>query len=101
MQIRFISLPPSSPATPLRKLAGVVITVAVLALALMFSAVLLVVIAVVGTLAWGYLWWKTRALRKHLSEAMRQGAARESKMQASNDDVFEGEVIRVVETRDE
>jgi ABC-type bacteriocin/lantibiotic exporter with double-glycine peptidase domain len=101
MQIRYIPNPNATSVSPLRKILALLITVAVLALVLMFSAVLLVVVVVVGTLAWGWLWWKTRALRKHLREAMRQGVAREAKMQASNDDVFEGEVIRVVESKDE
>jgi ABC-type bacteriocin/lantibiotic exporter with double-glycine peptidase domain len=98
MQIRYIPNPGATSASPLRKILALLLTVAVLALVLMFSAVLLVVVVVVGTLAWGWLWWKTRALRKHLRQTMRQGTAR---MQASNDDVFEGEVIRVVESKDE
>lgn len=40
-------------------LAGAVL----LALALMFSLVLIVVVAVVGVLAGGYFWWRGRTLR--------------------------------------
>ncbi|MBI5005764.1 MAG: hypothetical protein HZB95_01440 [Nitrosomonadales bacterium] len=98
MQIRFISNSPEKPPSPLRKLAGLVVTVAVVVLVLMFSAVLLVVLAIVGTLAWAYLWWKTRELRKRMRDFTPQEMAREA--QASNDGVFEGEVIRVVEPRD-
>lgn len=97
MQIRYVPNTNVSPASPLRKILALLLSVAVLALVLMFSAILLVVIAVAGMLAWGYLWWKTRALRKHLHQAMQQGMAQEARMQAGNDDVFEGEVIRVVE----
>jgi Flp pilus assembly protein TadB len=70
-------------------------------LALMFSAMLLVVMLVVGTIAFAYLWWKTRALRKQL-RMMRSVATPEARRaaQASNDGVFEGEVIRVVDPKD-
>lgn len=98
MQMKFGLNPPANSPSPLRKLAGLVVTVAVVVLALMFSAVLLVVLAIIGTIAWAYLWWKTRELRKHMRDLSRQGMARE--VQASNDKVFEGEVIRVVEPRD-
>lgn len=98
MQIKYVSSSPTTPASPLRKLVGLVVTLAVLALALMFSAVLLVVIAIVGVLGWAWLWWKTRELRKHLREASQQGVMPGAK--ASNDDVFEGEVIRVVDPKD-
>lgn len=99
MQIKYVSNSSTSPASPLRKLAALVITVAVVALALMFSAVLLVAVAIVGMIAWAYLWWKTRALRRHMRDLARQAAAAPG-AQASNDEVFEGEVIRVVEPRD-
>jgi threonine/homoserine/homoserine lactone efflux protein len=81
----------------LRKLLALVITVAVISLILMFSAVLLVVLLIVGTLGGAYLWWKTRELRKQLRE-LRARAMPQEQM-ASNDAVFEGEVIRVVEPK--
>lgn len=98
MQIKYVSGSPIPPASPLRKLVGLVVTVAVLALALMFSAVLLVVIVILGTLGWVWLWWKTRELRKRLREAAQQGVRPGAK--ASNDEVFEGEVIRVVDPKE-
>jgi ABC-type bacteriocin/lantibiotic exporter with double-glycine peptidase domain len=79
----------------LRKLVALIVTVAVLALVLMFSAVLLAVIFVVGTIAWAYLWWKTREVRKQMREF--QARATQRTEMASNDEVFEGEVIRVVD----
>lgn len=79
----------------LRKLVALVMTVALIALVLMFSAVLFAIILVVGTVAGAYIWWRTRELRKQMrdlySHPMREEAS------ASNDTVFEGEVIRVVE----
>ncbi len=98
MQIKYILNSRSKPPGPLRKLAALVVTAALVGLVLMFSAVLLVVIAIVGTIAGTYLWWKTRELRKHMRDLSRPEVAREP--QASNDEVFEGEVIRVVKPRD-
>lgn len=98
MQNNFELNSPEKPPGPFRKLAGLVVTVAVVVLALMFSAVLLVFLAIAGAMAWAYLWWKTRELRKRMREYTPQEMAREA--QASNDGVFEGEVIRVVEPHD-
>lgn len=88
------------PPSLLQKIVAVVVTVAVFALALMFSVVLFAVVLTVGAAAWGYLWWKTRALRK----AMR--AQGEARMRAQGEAtgahgrglVIEGEVIREVRT---
>lgn len=98
MQIKYVLNPPANPPGLLRKLVGLVMTLALVGLVLMFSAVLLVVIVIVGTMAWAYLWWKMRALRKHMRNLTPQEMARTAT--ASNDGVFEGEVIRVVEPKD-
>lgn len=95
MQIRFISNTSAQPPSLLRKLLALVITVAVAAVALMFGAVLLLVLLVLGTLVWAYVWWKMRGLRKQMQAFSSQQMRREA--QASNDNVFEGEVVRVVE----
>lgn len=80
------------PPSLLQKIVAAVVTVAVFALALMFSVVLFAVVLTVGAAAWGYLWWKTRALRK----AMRaQGEATGAHGRGL---VIEGEVIREVRT---
>ena len=94
MQIKYVLNAPANPPGPLRRLIGVVVTVAILGLVLMFSAALLVVVAIVGAIALGYLWWKTRAVRKQMRDLQVQAAQRAA--MASNDAVFEGEVIRVV-----
>lgn len=96
MQKKYYSLTPPDSSGPLRKLAALITTAALVVLVLMFSALLLVVIAVVATLAWAYLWWKTRELRKQMRDSFAQNTVREEK--ASADGVFEGEVIRVVDT---
>jgi hypothetical protein len=95
MQIKFIPLTPGKSPSPLRKLVALILTIAMLGLVLMFSAVLLVIIAIIGTLGWAYLWWKTRELRKRMRNFVPRDVAQEHK--ASNDDVIEGEVIRVVD----
>lgn len=95
MQIKYIPNSPATSSNPLRKLVALIVTVVVVGLALMFSAVLLAVIVLIGTIAGAYLWWKTRAVRKQMREF--QARATERAEMASNDAVFEGEVIRVVE----
>ncbi len=77
----------------LRKLvglaAGAVLLVLVFTLSLLFFAVLIAG----GLLAWGFLWWKTRQLRRELQEQMRQRPPGER--------VIEGEVITNTEELDE
>ncbi len=92
---------PASIPNLLRKLVAVVATVAMISLALMFSMVVIALILLVGTLAWAYLMWKTRYLRKQmrnhpLHDVMREGAA--AKESVFKGEVIEGEVIRVSDT---
>lgn len=99
MQIRFV-MPPAQPRSPLRKIVGVVVTIAVAIVALMFSAVFFAVAAVLGLIAWAYVWWKMRAVRKQMREFAAQAQPVMRPQSASNDEVFEGEVIRVVDPKD-
>ena len=92
MKYQFLASPNSS--SPLRKLFALIMTVALVGLVLMFSAVLLVIITIVGAIAWAYLWWKTRELRKQMRDFSPREVVREEKVK--DGDVFEGEVIRVV-----
>jgi uncharacterized iron-regulated membrane protein len=93
--MKYIFLAPSNSSNPLRKFVALIVTVVLASLALMFSAVLLTILVFVGAIAGAYLWWKTRAVRKQMREF--QARATERAEMASNDAVFEGEVIRVVE----
>ena len=97
MQVKYISLTPGSSSGLLRKLMALIVTVATVVLALMFSAVFLVVIAIIGAIVWAYLWWKTRHVRKQMRDfppcEMREDEA------MSGGRVFEGEVIRAVDTQ--
>ena len=79
----------STPKSPnlLSKVAKIVVTIVLIGLALMFSALLFVVILTVGAMAWGYLWWKTRDLRKQMRKYSPSDVVIEG-------DVIEGEVIR-------
>lgn len=52
----------------LGRILGVLVGAALLVLGVMFSVVLLAVLAVAGLAAWGYFWWKTRKLRRALRE---------------------------------
>ena len=53
-----------------------------------FSLLVLAILAIVGVLVWGYLWWKTRELRKQMREQPPGGR------------VIEGEAIREDESHD-
>jgi len=102
MQMKYgINSPAQSPG-PLRKLATLIVTLALVVLVLMFSAVVLAIILVAGALAWAYLWWKTRHLRKQMRDFASRAMEREQK--AGDGEVFageviEGEVIHVVDSR--
>jgi uncharacterized protein YneF (UPF0154 family) len=80
---------PDGPRSLLQRIVTVTVAVAVFALALMFSVVLFAVVLTLGVVAWGYLWWKSRHLRRQMRENPPGGL------------VIEGEVIREVDTRDE
>ena len=69
----------------LGKLLGVFAGAALIVLGVMFSMVLLVVLAIAGLAAWGYVWWKTRELRRTMRERPPGGQ------------VIEGEVVIVEE----
>jgi Flp pilus assembly protein TadB len=99
MQIRYELNSPAKTHSLLRKLVTLTVTLAMVGLVLMFSAVLLVIITIVGALAWAYLWWKTRELRKQ----MRDFSPREVDREQNESDVgvVEGEVIRVVDSQNE
>ncbi|MFN3985203.1 MAG: hypothetical protein ACK4KV_06925 [Rhodocyclaceae bacterium] len=65
----------SRPPGIVAKTLAVVATIGVAAIALMFSLLALSLVLAVGVIGWGYFWWKTRHLRKHLREQARQAQA--------------------------
>ncbi|MFY9260746.1 MAG: hypothetical protein WAO71_09590 [Gallionella sp.] len=101
MQIKFRLDPPQS-ANPWRKLVMFIIALALAIPLLMFSAAVLVVLLVVGVIVGGIFWWKTRALRQQMRE-MRDFQPQSPVMDdtGGTGEIIEGEVIRVVRTRDE
>jgi Flp pilus assembly protein TadB len=98
MQTKYISCSSANRPILLRKAGAVVASVVLAGLALMFSAVLLAVILIVGAIAWVYLWWKTRELRKQMQNFPPRSATIEGEV--FDGEVIEGEVIRVDESRD-
>jgi ABC-type bacteriocin/lantibiotic exporter with double-glycine peptidase domain len=71
----------------LSKVVRILITIVLIGLTLMFSVLLFVVILTVGAIVWGYLWWRTRDLRRQ----MRAHPPNDVVMKG---EVIEGEVIR-------
>ena len=88
----------SAPGGFFGKLVAVVLGTAVLAAAFVFSIVLLVVLLAGGLIFGGYLWWKTRDLRKQLRAQQQiwaqQRAAQAEAQSPQAGQVYEGEVIR-------
>ncbi len=80
-----------TPPSLLQKVATTFVTLGVFGVALMFSVVFFAVIVTVGAAAWGYLWWKTRAVRKQMREHPPTGRGQGQGM------IIEGEVIREVD----
>ena len=74
---------------PLTKVLTVVGTGLVVAIGVAFSLVFIAIAAVAGSVLVGYLWWRTRALRRSLREA-------QSTAPTASDGgrIIEGEVIR-------
>jgi len=77
----------NAPGLPVKVLTFVSAAV-LLVVAFMFSLVVFAILMTVGLLSWGYLWWKTRELRRQMYEQPPGGR------------VIEGEVIRDDESRD-
>lgn len=79
------------PATLGQKIIAVLLAAVAFALTLMFSIVVFAAVLTIGLLSWGYLWWKTRALRKQMRSGAPQG----------DGTVIDGEVIRIIEIEHE
>jgi len=58
---------------------------ATLIVAFMFSVLFFAIVVAIGLVVWGYLWWKTRDLRKQMREHMAT--------QGPMGDVIEGEIV--------
>lgn len=101
MQMKYVLNGRAQSASPLRKLATLILAIVMLGLVVMFSVVALTIILVVGVVAFAYLWWKTRKLRRMMRMMQSLSTAeRRRQEQASNDGVFEGEAVVVVEPQE-
>ena len=106
MQMKYLSNGSSRSPSLIRKAGAVVVSVVAAGVALMFSAVLLSVLLVVGAMALAYFWWKTREARKLMRDMQQfheQNMRMESEMFRREDDkgtVIEGEAIHVDTKRD-
>lgn len=80
-----------------------IVTVALAVVALMFSAVLLVVLFCMGAVAFAYLWWKTRELRKQMRNFTppRDPNVRGDTFagEVYEGEIIEGEAVRIEEPR--
>lgn len=91
----------ATPPSLWQKIVGGVVMVGVFALALTFSVALFAVVITVGAVAWGYFWWKTRAVRKAMREHMAaEMEARRAAGAGTRGLIIEGEVIREVKVED-
>jgi hypothetical protein len=100
LSMKYIAYTTARPPSLLGRAALAVSTVALAAVAVMFSAVLLTVILIVGAIAGVWLWWKTREVRRqmrHMQETVQDFQTRNAAAEgeAFQGEVFEGEVIRV------
>jgi Flp pilus assembly protein TadB len=89
----------AAPATrgPLATLLAIISGTALIALGFTFSLVILAVVTVIGLFGFGYIWWKTRALRKQIREQMEnlgQQRPAAATVDVVTGDIIEGEVIR-------
>ena len=86
------------------RIIGALVGVVVLGVALMFSAVVFVGLAIAALAFWGYFWWKTRALRRQMQEQMRnqeyQGGESQPREPARDGNVIDGEAVRLDDERD-
>lgn len=98
MQMKYVLNGRAKPASPLRKLATIIMAVVMLGLLVMFSVVALAIILIAGVLGFAYIWWKTRELRRTMRMMQSLSTAERRKQEhASNDGVFEGEAVEIVE----
>ncbi len=89
--INLIYFNTKSPTLP-RRIAKLLVSIVLVALGLTFSALILVVIVTAGAMIWGYLWWKSRDLRRHLRQYSHDQYSPDQ--YSSSNVVIEGEIIK-------
>lgn len=103
--MKYLVYTSAKPPGVLQKTVAAIATVGLIGLGLMFSAVLLPFILAIIAAVWGYLWWKTRELRRQMKQ-MQDFAAQNANVEREifrgetfREEVFEGEVIEGEATR--
>ena len=97
MRINFETRRPQSLAA---RVAGTVLAVLAIGVALMFSVAIFAALALAALSFWGWFWWKTRALRRTMREETRaQEFGKPGGKAPGRADVIEGEAVRVDEDR--
>ena len=87
-QFRFRQSLAGQPQRPVARLLGFIFAVLAATLAFIFSLAALAVVAVGGALLGGWLWWKTRAVRRKMREQRPTGGY-----------IIDGEVVRETDER--
>jgi hypothetical protein len=72
----FLKLGGGRPPGPFAKALGAVVAVLLFGAALMFSLFFVLAAVVFGLAAWGWLWWKTRRVRREFEAFNRQAMHR-------------------------
>ena len=85
------------PQGPLAKVAAFVVGTALLVVGFMFSLVALAVLAVGAVLIGGWLWWKTRAVRRQIEEQLAQQPSFQPDEPVFDGRIIEGEAVRETE----
>ena len=107
MQMKYISYNSANRTSLLQRAVAVVGMAALAGVALMFSAVLLVLVLIALMVGGAIVWWKTRALRRQMREQMKNYPPSYANMErdvfrgeAFKGEVIEGEAVRVDAKRD-
>ena len=82
-----IYVQPNNPS-PIQKVVATLLGITMLTLVVTFSVVIIPVLVVAGLIGFGYFYWKTRALRKAMSQVIREN------------NVIEGEAVVIREQQE-
>ena len=83
---------PRQPQGLFARIVAFLLSAALLVVGFMFSLAALAVVAVIGVGFAGWLWWKTRAIRRQMRAA--QAGMRTASPRTGADDIIEGEFVR-------
>lgn len=94
---RQYTLPGKSPGL-LARIFAILAAALIAIVSLMFSIVVFAIALAIGAVVWGWLWWKTRELRKQMRQdpLFREAARQAAQGTPGQGDVIEGVVIREV-----